>query len=79
MRVRATLTAAMLLAGLGVAQERVRFRPIPKNDMGLKTGPEVGGKIPAFEAPDQHGRKQNFDSLKGANGLMLLFVRSADW
>ena len=44
-----------------------------------KTGPEVGTKIPAFQARDQYGRTQTFDSLKGRKGLVLLFVRSADW
>lgn len=44
-----------------------------------KTGPVVGAKIPAFEARDQQGRVQTFDTLKGPKGLVLLFVRSADW
>lgn len=43
------------------------------------TGPAVGESIPAFEAVDQFGRTQTFDSLKGSNGLLLLFHRSADW
>ena len=45
----------------------------------LKTGPEVGQKIPAFSAIDQNGRVRNFDSLKGPNGLVLFFNRSVDW
>jgi cytochrome oxidase Cu insertion factor (SCO1/SenC/PrrC family) len=45
----------------------------------LPTGPAVGEKIPAFEAVDQSGRRQTFESLKGPNGLLLLFYRSADW
>jgi hypothetical protein len=28
---------------------------------------------------DQSGRRQTFESLKGAKGLLLLFHRSADW
>ena len=43
------------------------------------TGPNVGQKIPAFEARDQNGRAQTFETLKGRKGLVLLFVRSADW
>lgn len=45
----------------------------------LKTGPEVGQKIPAFSAMDQTGRIRNFDSLKGPKGLVLFFNRSVDW
>ncbi len=42
-------------------------------------GPKPGEQIPQFEARDQHGKTRTFDNLKGPNGLMLLFVRSADW
>ena len=45
----------------------------------LKTGPEIGRKIPAFSGVDQTGRIQNFDSLKGPRGLVLFFNRSVDW
>ena len=45
----------------------------------LKTGPEVGQKVPAFSAVDQTGRVRNFDSLKGPKGLVLFFNRSVDW
>ena len=43
------------------------------------TGPAVGQRIPAFRAPDQNGRMQDFNSLKGPKGLALYFMRSADW
>jgi len=42
-------------------------------------GPKVGDQFPAFEAPDQQGRTQSFETLRGPNGLLLLFYRSADW
>jgi hypothetical protein len=45
----------------------------------ISTGPEVGQKIPAFSLVDHTGAKRNFESLKGPNGLLLAFVRSADW
>lgn len=45
----------------------------------LATGPAVGQKIPPFEAIDQNGKRQTFESLKGPNGLLLMFHRSADW
>jgi len=42
-------------------------------------GPPVGQKIPAFTAHDQFGKQQTLASLTGSEGLVLLFVRSADW
>ena len=45
----------------------------------LDIGPGVGAAIPRFEARDQAGRLRTFDDLKGPSGLMLVFVRSADW
>ena len=45
----------------------------------IKTGPSIGERIPAFEAADQNGRHQTFETLRGPHGLALLFVRSADW
>jgi hypothetical protein len=42
-------------------------------------GPNVGDPLPSFEAKDQEGRTRSFDSLKGRNGLVLVFFRSADW
>ena len=45
----------------------------------LKTGPEIGARIPDFEAADQNGQRQTFASLRGPKGLVLMFVRSADW
>jgi hypothetical protein len=45
----------------------------------IKTGPEVGKTVPAFEAPDQNGRLQNLQSILGSKGALLVFYRSADW
>ena len=45
----------------------------------ISTGPEIGTRIPDFSASDQTGKPQTFDSLRGPNGLVLEFVRSADW
>ena len=49
------------------------FKPL--TDIGLA----VGGKAPAFSARDQLGQLQNLNTLKGRNGTVLLFYRSADW
>ena len=48
-------------------------------DQNLRTGPEVGERIPDFRAPDQGGRMVDFDSVKGPNGAMVFVYRSADW
>ena len=58
----------LLGAGLAAAQQAP-----------IRTGPDVGQKIPAFEATDQNGNVQTFETLRGPKGLVLLFVRSADW
>ena len=42
-------------------------------------GLAVGQKAPAFSARDQFGSRQTLDTLKGPNGTVLLFFRSADW
>lgn len=40
----------------------------------------IGDQIPSdLAATDQNGQAQSFDSLKGQNGITLVFVRSADW
>ena len=47
--------------------------------VSLRTGPETGARIPKFTASDQTGKEQTFASLRGPKGLVLMFVRSADW
>ena len=42
-------------------------------------GIAVGSKIPAFEARDQKGTVQTFESIRGPKGAFLVFYRSADW
>ena len=45
----------------------------------MSIGLAVGQKAPAFAVRDQFGQVQTLDSLKGTNGTVLLFFRSADW
>jgi hypothetical protein len=45
----------------------------------MSIGLAVGQKAPAFSLRDQFGRMQTLDTLKGTNGTVLLFFRSADW
>jgi len=42
-------------------------------------GPQIGERVPDFALPDQAGAIQTLDSIRGPNGTMLLFHRSADW
>ena len=59
--------------------ERPRARPLPPTSKNHTTGPDIGGKVPGFDLPDQSGRTRTIASLAGKNGLLLYFVRSADW
>jgi len=46
----------------------------------LDKGPKVGTAIPRpLAAVDQNGAAQDFASLKGPRGLILLFARSFKW
>jgi len=43
-------------------------------------GPAIGSKIPGnFTALDKTGAKKQFNDIVGENGVVLSFVRSADW
>ena len=80
---RAALLPALLAATLSFAQQpagdRARLHPSGSQNANMKTGPEVGNPIPAFELVDQNGKRQTLASLRGPKGLVLAFVRSADW
>jgi hypothetical protein len=45
----------------------------------MSIGLAVGQKAPDFSARDEFGRVQTLETLKGPNGTVLLFFRSADW
>jgi hypothetical protein len=45
----------------------------------MMIGMGVGEKAPGFTLRDQFGRVQTLETLKGKNGTVLLFFRSADW
>ena len=45
----------------------------------MSIGLAIDQKGPVFSVHDQFGRVQTLDTLKGANGTVLLFFRSADW
>jgi hypothetical protein len=45
----------------------------------MSIGLAVGQKAPNFSAHDEFGHVQTLETLKGPNGTVLLFFRSADW
>ena len=71
-----TILAVSLAAPL--AAQEVFDTPSPF-DEGVTTGIGVGETIPDFRLPDSSGELRDFDSIKGPNGAVLLFYRSADW
>lgn len=46
---------------------------------GLAKGPRIGAPIPVIAAVDHHGAARDFQSLKGKQGLILIFSRSLRW
>ncbi|MGB8581662.1 MAG: hypothetical protein WCD47_12630 [Candidatus Sulfotelmatobacter sp.] len=55
--------------------DTIRVTSIAPMSIGLA----VGQKAPAFSIRDQFSRVQTLETLKGTNGTVLLFFRSADW
>jgi hypothetical protein len=53
----------------------IHFTSIQPMTIGLN----IGQKAPPFSARDQFGRVETLDTLRGRNGTVLLFFRSADW
>jgi hypothetical protein len=53
----------------------IRIASIEPMSIGLA----VGQKAPRFAVRDQFGRAETLETLKGRNGTVLLFFRSADW
>ncbi len=49
-----------------------------QND-GATSGPVIGERVPDFSLPDQNGKNWTLGELKGKEGLLLVFTRSADW
>jgi hypothetical protein len=61
--------------GLPGGQEK----PPANHAVAPSVGLEVGQQAPAFVLPDQFGREQSNETLKGSKGTVILFFRSADW
>ena len=72
------LASTALLTSSALAQE-TGFDEIPDSSANWATGPAVGETIPDFAALDQNGVRRSFDDIKGPNGALVFFFRSADW
>ena len=61
--------------GLAKAQETSENKQAVPASVGIR----IGEKAPAFRALDQFDHNQSNGTLRGSNGTILLFFRSADW
>jgi len=68
-----------LVAAVPVGAQAPTSAPAPAAAPPAVHGPAVGERVPPFHALDQHGRDRDFSSLRGPDGLVLVFFRSADW
>jgi hypothetical protein len=79
----ALVLAALASISIGVGRTDGASEPVSavsnaQND-AVRSGPKLGEKVPDFELPDQEGHEQSLQRLMGTSGLLLVFVRSADW
>lgn len=70
---------AVLLVCAVIAASMSGHAQSPKLTEGPAIGIETGEQAPSFRLKDQFGREQSNDTLRGTNGTVLLFFRSADW
>ena len=66
-------------AMLGTPPNSAAQEPVRERVDVSKKGPQVGDRVPDFTLTDQAGRARTLQSLMGDRGLMLVFLRSADW
>ena len=75
MKTAVAVLVFMGVFGLTAEQESPATQSRPASAIGL----EIGQQAPAFALPDEFGREQSNQTLKGRNGTVLVFFRSADW
>jgi hypothetical protein len=78
MGVNKTHRAVLLVCAMIAAWMSGHAQP-SKLTEGPPIGIETGKKAPSFRLKDQFGREQSNNTLRGTNGTVLLFFRSADW
>lgn len=70
----------LILAFVGLALSLQLDAQEPTIRVDVSTlGPQVGERVPDFRLVDQAGTERTLQSLMGRRGLMLVFLRSADW
>ena len=74
-RIQITTLVGILLIGLSTLATAQTRMPIDVSALG----PQVGDRVPDFSLPDQKGQIQTLESIRGPNGSLILFHRSADW
>ena len=79
MKARAAVLAAVLVQCAGAAPPSPSPATSPAPAEASGPGPAVGDRLPAFGAPDQDGKRQDLETLRGKNGLLLNFNRSVVW
>lgn len=52
---------------------------IALQNRNVTSGIRVGQRAPDFSLRDQNGRVRSLHDVSGPKGLLLVFVRSADW
>lgn len=72
------IAASVMLCAFGLQAQQPASSETSKIDVS-KLGPQVGERVPDFSLRDQSGRAQTLQSIMGPKGVMLVFVRSADW
>lgn len=70
--------AVLFFAGL-FSVSRGQEKPPGNHPVPASLGLEIGQPAPAFALSDQFGKEQSNQTLKGSQGTVLLFFRSADW
>ena len=75
MRIAAAILLFTGVFGLAGEQESPSTQSRPAPSIGL----EIGQQAPTFALPDEFGREQTNQTLKGTSGTVLVFFRSADW
>jgi hypothetical protein len=76
-KARLNEVVARIRGGEPVSMDEFRFH-IEHQNIGVQSGPSVGERLPEFSLPDQNGSLRGLDELRGPNGLLLVFARTAN-
>ena len=75
MRLALGVLLALGFFGFGTKQADTSSGQTVSAGIGLR----VGEKAPHFSSRDQFGHAVSNETLRGTNGTLVLFFRSADW